>query len=211
MDNIVIIDYGAGNIQSVENALKYFDIKYKVTNNKEDISNSSGIILPGVGAFGSAMEKINNLDLLKCLTDEVIKKKKPFLGICLGFQLLFETSDESLGVKGFGWLNGSVKAITCTNKLPHVGWNNLESINAASELFQNIVSTVDFYFDHSFHVVCDDKYITSKVEIIKDSFSVASVECDNIFAVQFHPEKSQQYGLNVVKNFINIIEKNIKC
>jgi len=211
MSSVVIIDYGAGNLQSVESAFLYFNVDYKISNNKEDIVNASGLILPGVGAFGAAMDKIDSLDLLGNLTDEVIKNKKPFLGICLGMQLLFEKSDESLGEAGFGWLDGCVENINYTAKLPHVGWNNLDNIRPQTKILTNISDTVDFYFDHSYHVVCKQKYITSEVEINKGKFSVASVEHENIFAVQFHPEKSQQYGLRIIKNFIELVKKDIKC
>jgi len=204
-NKFVIIDYGAGNLHSIENALEFLGVEYVISNDKDIIKSAKAIILPGVGAFNSAIEKLKERDLADVLTLEVVENKKPFLGICLGMQLLFNSSEENGHSEGLGWLKGEVIKIDFAKKLPHVGWNNLKVTNENSRILKNIDNEIDFYFDHSFHVKCKDEYISSKCEVSLGNFCVASVEHENIFATQFHPEKSQKYGLNILNSFIEYV------
>ena len=200
---IAIIDYGAGNIFSVKNALDYLGVKAELTKNKSDIENADGIILPGVGAFGDAMDKLRRYELDKVI-HEVADKKTPFLGICLGLQLLFEGSDESQGVEGLHVLDGKILRIPDKEglKIPHIGWNSLELQNDG-RLFAGIQGNPYVYFVHSYYLEAKDPSIVKATT----DYSVrihASVEKDNVFACQFHPEKSGSLGLQLLKNFTEI-------
>lgn len=197
-----------GNVGSVESAINFLDRKCIISNNIEEILEADGYILPGVGAFPEAMKNLKRLDLIEVLSEEVINKKKPFFGICLGMQLLAKDSIEQGLSEGLGWIDGHVKALDLNNnyKVPHVGWNNVE-FDSELPLFARIEENSHFYFDHSFHLECDKKLITSTCNYGKKY--VASIQKENIFATQFHPEKSQRNGLKMLRNFLNLINSNI--
>jgi len=199
---VVIIDYGMGNVSSVEKALNFLNIKNIISNDKNIIKNSSAILLPGVGSFSQGMNNLRELNLVDLLTDEVVNKKKPFLGICLGMQLIFEKGSEPHECDGLGWIKGEVKKLDIDGlKIPHMGWNDIEVQN---NKFYSKINNFDFYFIHSYHVLPTFKSeIAATVNYGIDI--VASIQKDNIFATQFHPEKSQQSGLCLLKEFFEII------
>lgn len=200
---VAIIDYDAGNIRSVEKAIQFLGGKAAITRDKEQILNSSHVILPGVGAFGDAMEKIRQYGLEETI-HQVVEKEIPFLGICLGQQIMFEKSEEAPGVKGLGLLKGEIVKIPKKDglKIPHMGWNNL-SIKKGTKLFAGVPDDSYVYFVHSYYLKASDPDIvaasTEYSEIIH-----ASVEKGNVFACQFHPEKSSTVGLQILKNFISL-------
>jgi glutamine amidotransferase len=200
---IAIIDYDAGNIKSVEKAFQLLGEEVIITRDKEKILGADGVVLPGVGAFGDAMEKLHNYGLVTVIR-EVAKKKIPFLGICLGLQLMFERSEESPGIEGLGLLKGEVLRIpdNCGLKVPHIGWNSLE-FPQKSRLFQKIPQDAYVYFVHSYYLKAADEQI---VTAVTDYGTIihAAVEQDNLFACQFHPEKSSEVGLQILKNFIAV-------
>ena len=202
MPGCLIIDYGMGNIASVEMALDYLDVPYSVSSSPDEIAKAAAYILPGVGAFQAAMENLRSKGLIAPLKHEVMDNKKPFLGICLGMQLLAESSTEKGYAKGLGWIPGKVVEIPSNNSLrvPHVGWNNV-SEKGNTILFDKITSEKNFYFDHSFRMVCPDEFKIATCE--NGTKIVAAVRKDNIFATQFHPEKSQRNGLKLLRNFTN--------
>lgn len=196
---IAIIDYNAGNLRSVEKALHYLGEEVIITRDFHEILNADKVILPGVGAFGTAMEQLKKYELDKVIK-EVADKKIPFLGICLGLQLLFDGSDESQGVEGLHLLEGDIISIPAEAglKIPHIGWNSLELQNDG-RLFKGMENPY-VYFVHSYYLKAKDpKIVTAKTTYGVDIH--ASVEKDNIFACQFHPEKSSSVGLNILKNF----------
>lgn len=198
-----IIDYDAGNIKSVEKALLALGEEAIITRDREKILNADRVILPGVGAFGDAMSKLRAYGLEEII-HEVARKGVPFLGICLGLQLLFERSDESDGVKGLGLLPGEILRIPDEPelKIPHIGWNSLKFPNQG-RLFQGIPEESYVYFVHSYYLKAEDESIVTATTQY-GTLIHASVEKDNIFACQFHPEKSSEVGLTILKNFINI-------
>jgi glutamine amidotransferase len=200
---VAIIDYDAGNIKSVEKALQYLGVNAVLTRERDVILNADKVILPGVGAFGDAMERLRGYDL-ESVINEVVDKGTPFLGICLGLQLLYESSEESPGVKGLSLLKGDIVKIPQGEyvKIPHMGWNSLKLTNNG-RLFRGIDDGAYVYFVHSYYLRADDE------ESVKASaeYNVcihASVEKDNIFACQFHPEKSSAVGLKILENFITL-------
>ena len=198
-----IIDYDAGNIRSVEKALQSLSEEAVVTRDRDTILNADRVILPGVGAFGDAMEKIRRYGLEEVIR-EVVSQRTPFLGICLGLQLMFERSDESDGVAGLGLLNGEILRIPESEelKIPHIGWNSLTFPNRG-RLFEGIPENSYVYFVHSYYLkAADERIVTAATEY--GATIHASVEKDNIFACQFHPEKSSDVGLKILKNFISI-------
>ena len=199
---VVIIDYGMGNVSSVEKALNFLNIKNIISNDKNIIKNSSAILLPGVGSFSQGMNNLRELNLVDLLTDEVVNKEKPFLGICLGMQLIFEKGSEPHECDGLGWIKGEVKKLDIDGlKIPHMGWNDIEVQN---NKFYSKINNFDFYFIHSYHVLPTFKSeIVATVNYGIDI--VASIQKDNIFATQFHPEKSQQSGLCLLKEFFETI------
>ena len=200
---IAIIDYDAGNIKSVEKALKRLGQEVKVTRDREEILYADKVILPGVGSFGDAMEKLVNYGL-KDVIYEVVDKKIPFLGICLGMQLLFERSDETPGVDGLGILKGEILRIPETSglKIPHMGWNSLE-FHGNGKLFKGLPSEPYVYFVHSYYLKAEEEQIV-KASTEYTTHIHASVEKDNIFACQFHPEKSSDVGLKILENFVEL-------
>lgn len=200
---IAIIDYDAGNIKSVEKAMQSLGEVPVVTRDREEILSADKVILPGVGSFGDAMEKIRSYGLEEVI-HEVVAKKTPFLGICLGLQLMFERSDECEGVKGLGILKGEILRIPDKEglKIPHIGWNSLKFPNEG-RLFKGLKEDSYVYFVHSYYLKAEEpEIVTATTEY--STLIHASVEKDNIFACQFHPEKSSDVGLTILKNFINL-------
>jgi glutamine amidotransferase len=198
---VAIIDYGMGNVASVQKALSFLNIKSVITNEHSVIKDSSVILLPGVGSFAQGMENLNERNLVDLLSEEVMKKQKPFLGICLGMQLIMETGYEPYECKGLGWIEGEVKKFELLDlNVPHMGWNNIHVLN---NKYYNKLENSDFYFIHSYHVKCtNEQDVAATVNYGFDV--VASVQKDNIFATQFHPEKSQDAGLSLLKTFFDI-------
>lgn len=197
---IAIIDYDAGNIKSVEKALLFLGEEVVVTRDKAIILNADKAILPGVGSFGDAMNKLSEYDLVDTIK-AFINTGKPFLGICLGLQLLFEESEESPGVPGLGIFKGKIIKFTENKgyKIPQIGWNSLE-INPESGLFKGIPNESYVYFVHSYYLQAEDESIVAARTEYADTFHSA-VEKNNVFACQFHPEKSSDVGLKILSNF----------
>jgi glutamine amidotransferase len=198
---VAIIDYGMGNIASVQKALKLLGIESCITSDHKLIKNSSHILLPGVGSFRQGMDNLRERGLDVLLREEVIDNNKPFLGVCLGMQLIFEKGTEPYINDGLGWIKGTVEKFeTGDLRIPHMGWNNI-SIKK-KECFPEETGK-DYYFIHSYHVVPDDKKVIAAT--VQYGFEVvASVKMNNIFATQFHPEKSQQAGLNLLKHYFSL-------
>ena len=200
---IAIIDYDAGNIKSVEKALQKLGADVVITKDAQEILRADKVILPGVGAFGDAMANLKKFGLDKVIY-EVVENGTPFLGICLGLQLLFERSDETPGVAGLGILKGEILRIPDKDdlKIPHMGWNSLHLQNQG-RLFQGLSEQSYVYFVHSYYLKAEDEQIVKATT----DYSVnihASVEKDNVFACQFHPEKSSDAGLKILKNFVEL-------
>ena len=200
---VSIIDYDAGNIRSVEKALIHLGQEPVITRDRKTILASDRVILPGVGAFGSAMGKLNGYGLTEVIR-EVVGKGTPFLGICLGLQLMFESSEEAPGVSGLGLLPGRILKIPQKDdlKIPHMGWNSLEVTKGAS-LFRGLPEHPYVYFVHSYYLNADHEEDVAAVTEYGTTIH-ASVEHENLFACQFHPEKSSQTGLTILKNFIEL-------
>ena len=199
---IAIIDYDAGNIKSVEKALQYLGEEAVITRDAGEILMADKVILPGVGAFGDAMEKLNRYGLVPVI-HEVVEKGIPFLGICLGLQLMFESSEEAPGVEGLGLLKGKIVRIPEGDglKVPHMGWNSL-SFPKEGRLFAGIPENSYVYFVHSYYLQAEEDIVTATAE-----YGVtihASVEKGNVFACQVHPEKSSHTGLTILKNFVEL-------
>ena len=205
---IAMIDYDAGNIKSVEKALLLLGHEVEVTGDPERILKAEKVILPGVGAFGDAMENLKRAGL-----DEVIRqvaaKRTPFLGICLGLQLLFERSDEAPGAEGLGLLEGEILKIPDQEglKIPHMGWNSLH-LEHGGRLFRGIEEQSYVYFVHSYYLKAKDESIV-KASTEYSTHIHASVEKDNIFGCQFHPEKSSEVGLRILKNFVELNREEV--
>ncbi len=200
---IAIIDYDAGNLKSVEKALVALGETPIVTRDREEILRADKAILPGVGSFGDAMEHLHRFGLVEVIKD-FVASGKPFLGICLGLQLLFDRSDETPGVEGLGILSGEILKIPdCEGlKIPHMGWNSLE-ITPNAKLFKGISNGAYVYFVHSYYLKAKDPAIIAATTNYSTLIH-ASVEKDNVFACQFHPEKSSEVGLHILKNFIEV-------
>ena len=200
---VAIIDYDAGNIKSVQKAIESLGEEVVITRDPEVILNASRVILPGVGAFGDAMEKLHNYNLVDVI-HEVVSRNIPFLGICLGLQLLFERSDETPGVEGLGVLKGEIKRIPDGDglKIPHIGWNSLNYPNAG-RLYEGIPEESYVYFVHSYYLDAKDEDIVVATTEYGTTIH-ASVEQGNVFACQFHPEKSSEVGLQILKNFVDL-------
>lgn len=200
---IAILDYDAGNIKSVEKAVQLLGQEVTITRDRREVLNADKVILPGVGAFGDAMGKIRQYGLYEVI-HEVVEQGTPFLGICLGLQLLFERSEESPGVEGLGILKGEILRIPETPglKIPHMGWNSLEFRNNG-RLFENLPEESYVYFVHSYYLrAADEKIVTAVTEYGTQIH--ASVEQGNVFACQFHPEKSSDAGIQILKNFVAV-------
>lgn len=202
---IAIIDYGLGNVQSVAGAVEKLGFEAVITNDAEKLQKADKLILPGVGAFADGMKNLEKLGLIKILNSLVLEKKKPILGICLGFQLMAKESYEFGHHQGLGWLNASVIKLepsksTENFRIPHVGWNELNQIQK-NILFENIPQQALFYYTHSFHVQMHRaEDIIGECSYGMTFTSAAQVK--NIYGTQFHPEKSQQFGLKLLENFL---------
>ena len=201
---VTVIDYGLGNIFSVVKSFEMIGADVQVSSNADDLRAADHLILPGVGAFADGIRYLKEKGLDTVLTEEVVEKKKPFLGICLGLQLLAAVGEEHGSHQGLGWIPGTVRKLDTGNeplKIPHVGWNNLEIVHD-NPLFTDIHKDSDFYFVHSYQLHCDNAEdliaTTSYGETI-----TAAVWHENIFATQFHPEKSQSAGLKLLENFLS--------
>lgn len=200
---VAILDYDAGNIKSVQKAIEFLGEDAVLTRDPKVILSADHVILPGVGSFGDAMEKLHKYDLVSVI-HQVIEEQIPFLGICLGMQLLFENSEESQGVAGLGVLKGKIVRFDEKEgcKIPHMGWNSLH-IKEGARLFEHISEDAYVYFVHSYYLQAEEpSIVTASCEYINQVH--ASVESGNIFACQFHPEKSSDVGLQILKNFLKI-------
>ncbi len=202
---IAIIDYDAGNLKSVEKALNHLGKETLVTREAQKILAADQAVLPGVGAFGEAMEHLRRFGLVDVIR-EFAGSGKPFLGICLGLQLFFESSEESPGVEGLGLLRGKIKKLPgdAGLKIPHMGWNSLE-IMKGKRLFQGVDQGAYVYFVHSYYLEASDPAVVAAVTEYGTRIH-AAVERDNLFACQFHPEKSSETGLRILKNFAEMTE-----
>jgi glutamine amidotransferase len=200
---LTIVDYGMGNVGSILNMLKKIGVPARLSCRPEDILSAEKIILPGVGAFDAGMKRLRELDLVSVLEEKVVKQGAPLLGICLGMQLLTESSEEG-AEPGLGWIQARTKRFRFDEnlrdlKVPHMGWN-LVSIRSGRGLFHLATEETRFYFVHSYHVVCDQPQNTLAETTYGYPF-VSSFSKDNIFGVQFHPEKSHKFGMQLLKNF----------
>lgn len=201
---IAIIDYGMGNIKSVENAFKKLGGDARITDNKRIINNAHALVLPGVGAIGDALRNLEKKSIAGVIKENV--KKKPFLGICLGMQMLFEYSHENGENKGLGLFKGHVDRIPLPVKVPHIGWNQLKILKKDSKIFSGIREGEYFYFVHSYHAIPEDRKIISCTTDYGIQL-ISGIEYDNIYGLQFHPEKSSNCGLKLLKNFSDMIKE----
>ena len=207
--NVTIVDYNSGNISSVINSFKEVAkdrVKIEVTSDLNKIKLSDKVVLPGQGSFKSCVDALNNINgLVETLNDFAIIKKKPLLGICVGLQMFADVGYEEIETKGLGWISGKVSKIDNHNgkyKLPHIGWNQI-NILKESKIFKDIKNNSHMYFVHSYEFVPEDKNVVSAITEYSSNI-VCSVEKENIFGTQFHPEKSDKIGLKIINNFINL-------
>ncbi len=199
---IAIVDYGVGNLNSVQNALQSMNIKSIISSDAEEISRCRSIIVPGVGAFADAMKNMRTSGLDKVIK-EVAKEGKPILGICLGMQLFFEESDEVEQCEGLGLLKGNIIKLEGSIKIPHMGWNSL-SFETYSPLLKGISENQYVYFVHSYYAVNCEKNIVNAYSMYEKKIP-AIVSKGNIFGMQFHPEKSGEFGMKLLKNFVEVV------
>lgn len=203
---ITILDYGSGNLNAIKNIYERLNIPFEFADTKEQITKAEHIILPGVGAFDETISTLQNKGFLDVLNKKVLEEKVPILGICVGMQMLADSSEEGT-LAGLGWIQGSVKKfdknlIPGKPKIPHLGWNSIE-ITRDCPLFKNVDPAVGFYFVHSYYYECaDEANVVCKTEYGKVFHS--AVNRENIFGVQFHPEKSHDNGIQLLKNFANL-------
>ena len=207
--NVTIVDYNSGNISSVINSFKEVakeKIKIEVSSNLDKIKSSDKIVLPGQGSFKSCIDSLNSIDgLVDTLNEITIINKKPLLGICVGFQMFADVGYEETETQGLGWISGEVSKIDNQNgkfKLPHIGWNELNIVKT-SQIFRDIKNKSHMYFVHSYEFIPKDKNVISATTDYSSSI-VCSVEKENIFGTQFHPEKSDKEGLKIIDNFLNL-------
>ena len=203
---IAIIDYGLGNIKAFANIYKELNVRFTIAAKKEDLSTATKIILPGVGAFDHAMEQLKKSGMRETLDELVVQRKLPVLGICVGMQILALSSDEGR-LSGLGWIDGVVKKFKITDlihktRFPHMGWNSVNPI-PNTKLFKGLDIESRFYFLHSYYFQCHDKNNIIATSNYGNKFTCA-VNLENIYGVQFHPEKSHQNGIRVLKNFSNL-------
>lgn len=200
---VVIVDYKMGNIHSVARKLKLMGVEFEISDNPDTILKADKLILPGVGHFGKAMNQLKESNLIEVLNHAVIQEKKPILGICLGMQLMAKSSEEG-NSKGLGWFDASVKAFEVKDKLrfkiPHTEWNNI-SIKKESVINYLLPENPEFYFVHSFHFVPNNLQDTLHTTMYEKEF-VSAVQRENIVGVQYHPEKSHDSGIQLIKNFV---------
>lgn len=203
---ISIVDYGAGNLQSVKNAFDFLGARCRLILTPQEVQNATAIVLPGVGSFGDAMHKITAAGLDDALRD-YLAQDRPLLGICLGLHLLFEESEESPGVRGLGVLQGTIRRFDQTDglKVPHIGWNSLH-LQDQSGVFAGLAQEPFVYFVHSYYLKASDPSIVSATATYATTFD-AAIKRSNLEAVQFHPEKSGEQGLKMLQNFINRYDK----
>lgn len=201
---VVIIDYGLGNLASVAKSFSAAGAETIITNNPTKIKKADKIVLPGQGAFADGLNNLKTSGLIQLLTQEVMNRKKPFLGICLGLQLLAESGLENGRHSGLGWIKGDAIKLKSLPplRLPHVGWDNI-NISKSSAIFNQIPNGADFYFVHSFYLEPNNKKIIAATCDYGQTFTVA-LQYKNIFATLFHPEKSQKFGQQLIKNFLSI-------
>ena len=206
---VTIVDYKSGNISSVINSFKEVakdKVNIKVTSDLSTIKDSDKVVLPGQGSFKSCIDGLNNIDgLINTLNEFAIENKKPILGICVGLQMFADIGYEEIETKGLGWISGKVSKINNQNgkyKLPHIGWNQINIVKD-SKIFKNIENNSHMYFVHSYEFIPEDKNVIS-AKTDYSSNIVCSVEKENIFGTQFHPEKSDKIGLKIIDNFINL-------
>jgi len=206
---LALIEYGMGNIQSVKNALECVGAEVLVTSRKEDIVAASGIVIPGVGAFADGIRNLAHMGVIDILKEEVLSKRKPFLGICLGMQFLAEVSYEFGETLGLGFIPGKIEKLHPQDrrkfKIPHMGWNNVK-ITKPEPLFESTGDDPVFYFVHSYHFETEERYISAICHHGQDV--TAAVSRENIYGVQFHPEKSQGVGLKILENFCKVVESS---
>ena len=207
---LAVIDYGMGNVRSISNAFSLLQEEVKITDDPKIIANADGIILPGVGAFVDGMNNLKRKRLIPILKEQVLEKKKPYLGICLGLEFLAEKSYEGGTHEGLGWIKGTVTRILPTDsslKVPHIGWNDTLIIKD-DDLLKELEDPV-FYYLHSYYLKTDDleKNIITSICDYGGVKITATIHKDNIFATQFHPEKSRETGLKLLKNFIESMKK----
>ena len=198
-----IVDYKAGNLRNVQKAIEHLGRRAEIVRHGAELANADGVILPGVGAFAQGMENLARAGFIEAIQREVAERGKPVLGICLGMQLLGEIGFEGGEIPGLGLLPMTVPRFDtadCGVRLPHIGWNSVD-VTPGSVLFKGVPPGADFYFVHSYHVVCDDQSMISARCDYCYPFT-AAVERGKIFATQFHPEKSQRYGIKVLENFL---------
>ena len=207
--NVTIVDYNSGNISSVINSFKEVagdTVKIEVTSDLNKVKLSDKVVLPGQGSFKSCVDALNNINgLVETLNDFVINKKKPLLGICVGLQMFADVGFEEIETKGLGWISGKVSKIDNHKgkyKLPHIGWNQI-NILKESKIFKDIKNNSHMYFVHSYEFIAEDKTVISATTEYSSNI-VCSIEKENIFGTQFHPEKSDKIGLKIIYNFINL-------
>ena len=201
---ILIVDYGMGNLRSVAKAFEAIGCSTLVSSDPRDFDRADRIVLPGDGAFGAGMAQLQRLGLIEPLRRAVGGEGKPFLGICLGMQLLAKTGWEHGRCEGLGWIDAEVRPLkeaAPTVRVPHIGWNGVR-IQPGARLFHDLPKEPVFYFVHSYHVCCTERHAIAGMCDYGVLF-VAAIEYENVFATQFHPEKSQQVGLQVLRNFVN--------
>lgn len=201
---IAIVDYGMGNLRSVAHAIEFLGFSTAIARDGDAVSQAAAIVIPGVGAFKEAMRRLRDMNLVEPLNEQVLRAGKPVFGICLGMQLMARQSTEGGVSEGLGWIDGRIDVIPARPgvRLPHVGWNGAEP-RAGAVLFRNIARDAHFYFDHSYCLFCDED-IAEAMTVYGTSF-VTAIRKDNVFATQFHPEKSQNNGLRVLRNFLNVV------
>ena len=207
--NVTIVDYNSGNISSVINSFKEVakdKVHIEVTSDLIKIKSSDKVVLPGQGSFKSCVDALNNISgLVETLNDFVLTNRKPLLGICVGLQMFADVGYEEIETKGLGWISGNVSKIDNQNrkyKLPHIGWNQINIIKD-SKIFKDIKNNSHMYFVHSYEFIPNDKSVVSSTTNYSKEI-VCSVEKENIFGTQFHPEKSDKVGLKIIENFMNL-------
>ena len=207
--NVTIVDYNSGNISSVINSFKEVaqnKVNIEVTSDLNKIKSSDKVVLPGQGSFKSCVDALNNIEgLVNTLNEFAINQKKPLLGICVGLQMFADIGYEEIETKGLGWISGKVSKIDNQNgkyKLPHIGWNQINIVKE-SKIFKDIDNNSHMYFVHSYELIPEDKDVISATTDYSSNI-VCSVEKENIFGTQFHPEKSDKIGLQIIQNFINL-------